>query len=305
MSSGARPGYTRAVLARVAVRMHRTIGVILAAAVAALVLAAAPWWLVVVGPLLGLAWQSVALAPVRRRERIAAAAVPEAWRALLERRVGFYGRLGPEGRRHFEADVAVFLAEHPIYGPRREEVPEEVKLMIAAGAAMLIHGRPDWEWPHVRDIVVHPTQWNAEGEAGDHHPIAGQVHAQGPVLLSRKQIKFGFKKSDGENVVLHELAHVLDLADGAADGAPDRFAWTAVPGWEELVKTRLKAVRRGQGGPLRAYAGTGPEELFAVAVEVFFEQPAKLRKQDPALYEALATLFNLEPETGTVRRTIA
>lgn len=292
-------------LARVAVRMHRTIGVIVALLVAALVIAVAPWWLAVLGPLLGLTWQSVALAPVRRRERIAATPVPERWRALLADRVGFYRRLTPEGQRHFEADVAVFLAEHPIYGPQRAEVPEEIKLMIAAGAAMLVHGRPDWEWPRVRDIVVQPTQWNHEGEPGDQHSIAGQVHAQGPVLLSRKQIKFGFRKADGENVVVHELAHVIDLADGSADGSPDMFAWTAVPGWDALVKSRLKAVRRGQGGPLRAYAGTGPEELFAVAVEVFFEQPERLRKQDPELYEALATVFNVEPETGRVRRVIA
>lgn len=174
--------------------------------------------------------------------------------------------------------------------------------MIGAGAAMLRHGRPDWEWPRVRDIVVHPTQWNHDGEAGDHHAIAGQVHMQGPMLLSRKQIRYGFRKTDGENVVLHELAHVLDMADGAADGSPDRFAWTAMPGWEALVRSRMKAVRRREGGPLRAYAGTDSAELFAVAVEVFFEQPARLRKQDPALYEALATLFNLDPDTGALRR---
>lgn len=292
-------------LARATTKLHTVIAVAVAVFVSAVVLATAPWWLVVVGPLTGLAWQTAALAPVRRRARIAARPVPEAWRALLDKRVAFYRRLTDEGRRRFEADVAVFLAEHPIYGPQRAEVPDEVKLLIAAGAAMLVHGRPDWEWERVRDIVVHPTQWNHDGEPGDHHAIAGQVHAQGPVLLSRKQIKFGYKKSDGENVVVHELAHVLDLADGFADGSPDRFAWAAVPGWDELVRSRLKAVRRGQGGPLRAYAGTGPEELFAVAVEVFFEQPERLRKQDPQLYEALATLFNLDPDTGAIRRAIA
>ena len=177
-------------------------------------------------------------------------------------------------------------------------------VMIGAGAAMLCHGRRDWEWPHVRDIVVHPTQWNEDGEPGDHHGIAGQVHLQGPVLFSRKQIRFGFRKPDGENVVLHELAHVLDMADGSADGSPDRFAWTAVPGWDDMVRSRLKAVRKRQAGPLRAYAGTNSAELFAVAVEVFFEQPARLRKQDPNLYEALATLFNLDPDTGALRQPL-
>lgn len=288
-------------LARAAVRLQSMVALAIAVIATALLVAVAPWWLAVAGPLLGLGWREAALRPIRRRARLQAEPVPEAWREVLAKRVGFYGRLGPAGQRRFEGDVAVFLAEHRIYGPQGAEVPEEVKLLIAAGAAMLCHGRPDWEWPHVRDIVVHPTQWNHDGEAGDHHGIAGQVHMQGPVLLSRKQIRFGFRKPDGENVVIHELAHVLDMADGSADGSPDRFAWTAVPGWDALVKSRLKAVRRRQGGPLRAYAGTDAAELFAVAVEVFFEQPARLRKQDPALYEALATLFNLEPETGTPR----
>ncbi|MBZ5710296.1 zinc-dependent peptidase [Nannocystis pusilla] len=291
-------------LARAAVRLQSAIALAIALASTAIVLAVAPWWLAVVGPLIGLGYRTAALRPIARRERLAAAPVPEAWRELLSKRVPFYGRLTPPARRRFEGDVAVFLGEHRIYGPQGAEVPEEVKVMIGAGAAMLCHGRPDWEWPHVRDIVVHPTQWNEDGEPGDHHGIAGQVHMQGPVLFSRKQIRFGFRKPDGENVVLHELAHVLDMADGSADGSPDRFAWTAVPGWDDMVRSRLKAVRKRQAGPLRAYAGTNSAELFAVAVEVFFEQPGRLRKQDPNLYEALATLFNLDPDTGALRQPL-
>lgn len=291
-------------LARAAKRLQSAIAVAIAVVTSVVVLAVAPWWMVVMGPLVGLGYRAAALRPIARRERLALAPVPDGWRALLAKRVPFYGRLTPPAQRRFEGDVAVFLGEHRIYGPQGAEVPEEVKVMIGAGAAMLCHGRPDWEWPHVRDIVVHPTQWNEDGEPGDHHGIAGQVHLQGPVLFSRKQIRFGFRKPDGENVVLHELAHVLDMADGAADGSPDRFAWTAVPGWEDLVRTRLKAARRQKGGPLRAYAGTNSAELFAVAVEVFFEQPLRLRKQDPQLYEALASLFNLDPDTGALRRPL-
>lgn len=291
-------------LAQAAVRLQSAIALAIAVVVTVIVLAVAPWWLAVLGPLSGLGYRAAALRPLNRRARLQATPVPEAWRTLLSRRVPFYARLTPEGQRRFEGDVAVFLAEHRIYGPQGAEVPEEVKLMIAAGAAMLCHGRPDWEWPRLRDIVVHPTQWDEDGVPGDHHAIAGQVHMQGPVLFSRKQIRFGFRKADGENVVLHELAHVLDMADGSADGAPERFAWTAVPGWDKLVRSRLRSVRRREKGPLRAYAGTNSAELFAVAVEVFFEQPVRLRKQDPELYEALAELFNLDPDTGALRRPL-
>src|SRR5205085_235521 len=123
---------------------------------------------------------------------------------------------------------------------------------------------------------------------GDQHAISGMVHAQGPVLLSRKQIRHGFKKrTDGENVVVHELAHVIDLADGVADGSPS--IWATMPGWDALVQARIKQIRRNSGPrgrgsqnqPLRDYAGTNEAELFAVAVEAFFETPDRLRKRDP------------------------
>ena len=39
---------------------------------------------------------------------------------------------------------------------------------------------------------------------------------------------------------------------------------------------------------LRRYAGTNEAELFAVAVEVFFERPKRLKADDPELYELLA-----------------
>jgi Mlc titration factor MtfA (ptsG expression regulator) len=208
---------------------------------------------------------------VPSREAVLAAPFPAAWRSLLDKRVAFYGRLGPAGRVRFESDVAIFLAEQRFVGPQGAPVPEDTCVLVAAAAAMLGHGRPAWEWPTHREIIVHITNFNEHHEPGDHHAIAGMVHSHGPVVLSRKQVRRGFKKSDGENVAVHELAHVIDLADGTADGHAS--IWADMPGWEALVQARLKQVRRGKNAPLRAYAGTNEAELFAVAVEAFFETP--------------------------------
>ncbi len=43
---------------------------------------------------------------------------------------------------------------------------------------------------------------------------------------------------------------------------------------------------------VRDDAGTNEAELFAVAVEAFFEQPNKLEKRDPELYSMLREYFN-------------
>jgi len=284
---------------RRSVLLHTWIAALLAGFAVALAVVSGAAWAVVIGPVIGLGWRRAALTPYRRRRALVSAPFPDAWRAQLEDRVAFYRRLAPPGHARFEADVAIFMAEQRFVGPQNSPVPEDICLLIAAAAAMLGHGRPDWEWPTTRDIIVHLTNFNEDYEPGDHHNIAGMVHAQGPMMLSRKQVRFGFKKSDGTNVAVHELAHVLDLADGYADGTAS--FWGTFPGWDALVKSRLNAVRKGgREAPLRAYAGTNEAELFAVAVEAFFETPDKLRARDPALFTALVAVFNLDPSTGTL-----
>lgn len=257
-------------------------------------------WVALAGPALGLLWHRAALQKFRKRRALHAAPFPPAWQEVLDERVAFYRRLTPAGQARFRDDVVIFLNEQRFFGPQQTPVPEDIRVLIAAAAAMLGHGRPGWEWPTTRDIIVHVTNFNEDYEPGDQHNIAGMVHAQGPMLLSRKQVRFGFKKSDGTNVAVHELAHVIDLADGFADGTPS--VWAGVPGWEALVRDRIKKVRRGgKQAPLRAYAGTNEAELFAVAVEAFFETPDKLRARDPELFERLVELFNLDPSTGALR----
>lgn len=285
--------------------LHTVIAAMLAIVAAAIAaVSGAALWTLAFAPLLGLGWRQTALHRYGKRQAAIAAPFPVAWRAVLADRVAFYKRLAPAGRARFEADVAMFLAEQRIVGPQQSPVPEDIRVLIAAAAAMLGHGRPDWEWPTQRDIIVHVTNFNADFEPGDHHDIAGMVHMQGPVLLSRKQVRFGFKKPDGTNVAVHELAHVIDMADGSADG--QAAVWSTLPGWDALVRSRLKRVRRGgRDAPLRAYGGTNEAELFAVAVEAFFETPDRLRARDPELFAALTAVFNLDPATGALLRPIA
>jgi hypothetical protein len=49
---------------------------------------------------------------------------------------------------------------------------------------------------------------------------------------------------------------------------------------------------------LRPYAAEAPSEFFAVAVEVFFEQPGRMARAHKKLFAALASFFNIDPRTG-------
>jgi MtfA peptidase len=248
----------------------------------------------VVLALLG-AWKFV------RRARLLARPFPEAWRDVLRQRVAFYRTLDDAGRRRFEDDVRIFLSEQSIQrvvpgrpGPT-DDVDDETRLLIAASAAMLVHGWPSFQWPRVRDILVYPGSFDEEYASGG--DVVGMVHAQGPILFSSRDLRTGFRRpTDGHNVGLHELAHVLDLTSGHADGAPAGAEWVTTAPWMKVIHDRLKKARRGKGpSALRGYAATNEAELFAVAVEVFFEQPARLQARDPQLYAMLAEYFGQDP----------
>lgn len=258
--------------------------------------ARAPLWSYA-GVLLGaLLLLLVSVRPSLRRRAWVRAGFPPRWREILEERVEFYRLLDAAARARFERDVLFFVREQRIYGAHGAEVDDETRVLVGASAAILGHGRPDFEWPRVRDIVVYPRTFDDEYRIERGH-ISGMVHAQGPIIFSKRDLEYGFKHPhDGQNVGLHELAHVMDFGSGYADGLPLGVSWGAEAPWVELVADRLQALRaRRYRGVLSSYAATDEAEFFAVAVEVFFERPRRMRERDPELYRQLAAYFRQDP----------
>ncbi len=104
---------------------------------------------------------------------------------------------------------------------------------------------------------------------------------------------------DGNNLVIHEFAHQLDQENGPANGAP----WLRGRGWRArwvqvmsaefaLLQQRAAA---GQPSLMSDCGATDPAEFFAVAGEVFFEQPRRLATEHAALYRELSGLYRVNP----------
>ena len=97
-----------------------------------------------------------------------------------------------------------------------------------------------------------------------------------------------------DNVILHEFAHKIDALNGVLDGTPP-LADNDLRDWVAVCTAELGALRRGEPSVLRPYAATNPSEFFAVATEMFFEQPGALRATKPALYGVLARFYRQDP----------
>src|SRR5690606_31350807 len=91
-----------------------------------------------------------------------------------------------------------------------------------------------------------------------------------------------------------ELAHLFDLTGHGADGLPNLLDRSSEGAWRALVREEMRRVQLGRS-ILRRYASTDSAELFAVAVEQFFERPVRLQRHHPRLFDALVALYQLDP----------
>ena len=248
----------------------------------------------VVGLAVGLVIAALAARRPLRRFRAAAGALSRRDRTWLRQHVPFYARAGADVRGHFERDVRIALAELRFEGAGGVEVTDELCLSVAAGVALLLHGRPDWELPSGRTVLFYAGSFDDQYDVDDRPEFDGMVHPQGPVILSVPAVRMGWARADGYNVVLHELAHLFDFQAAGADGLPSLLASGSAGAWMQLVRDEMRKARTGRS-VLSGYAATAPAELFAVATEQFFERPARLRRHHPELFDAMVAFYRLDP----------
>jgi MtfA peptidase len=234
---------------------------------------------------------------------------------MLRRNLSLYRYLPAEDRGELEGHIQVFLAEKRFEGCDGLSITDEIRGTVAAQACLLLLHRDTDYYPGLRSIVIYPSAYTAEETSYSDHGVVterqdhrlGESWESGAVVLAWDSVLHGAADaSDGHNVALHEFAHQLDQEDGVADGAPVLDAKLFSPerqgrylAWARILSAEFERlqqeVHRGQSTVLDAYGATNPAEFFAVATECFFEQPQKLLKKRPELYEQLRKFYRQDP----------
>ena len=240
----------------------------------------------------------------RRRARLRAAPIPRRWREILHRNVPLYASMPAELQHELEGHVQVLLAEKHFEGCGGLKVTDEMRVTIAAHAALLMLRRPDPHYyPDLRSILVYPTSFlvpTEENHGGivieDEEERLGESWQRGVVVLAWDEARASARgMTDGDNVILHEFAHQLDTEDGGADGVPllDRGGDYAT--WARALAPEYERLReRPEESILDTYGAEDPAEFFAVATEAFFEKPHELRARHPRLYAELSQFYRLD-----------
>jgi Mlc titration factor MtfA (ptsG expression regulator) len=245
----------------------------------------------------------------RRRERLRAEPFPEHWRRLIEQRVPLFHRLSPDDQRELLGHVRVLLEEKHFESAGGLLMRDEVRVTIAAQAALLLLHRDADYFPRLTSIIVYPTGYVARETTRDESGIwsEGADHLLGhtqrdlrAMVLAWDEVRAGAADpDDGQNLVLHEFAHQLDFEDGTTDGTPALDTRAEARSWESVLSEELDALRRaadaGDRTLLDPYGAEDPAEFFAVATETFFERPVELRERHPRLYAELQRFYRQDP----------
>ena len=205
-----------------------------------------------------------------------------------------------------------FLRTKSLEGAGGFELDEGSRVVVAAQACIPILALGMEAYTGWRSVIVYPGGFVSRGRSVDETGVeheweeerSGECWFSGPVVLSWEDVAASGRLG-GYNVVIHEMAHKLDMLNGDANGFPplhaemDGAAWYRV--FSEAFEDLGARVEAGEETGIDEYAAEGPDEFFAVASEYFFELPEVLDECYPKVYAELRTFYRQDP----LRRTVS
>jgi Mlc titration factor MtfA (ptsG expression regulator) len=243
-----------------------------------------------------------------RRNRLKRRNFPPLWNAIIENNLPIYIHLSSDQRKRLQGHIQVFLTEKQFIGCRGLQVTEEMKLVVAAVACLLLLNERGQYFPRLCSILIYPSTYIAkettyiEKYVVEERQVArlGESWAKDQLILSWEQVKQDtLNWQDGRNVILHEFSHQLDQEDGKADGVPILQRNSDYSMWSQVATQAYQQLRNdvleGKNTVMNSYGATNPTEFFAVATETFFERPHQLLSSNPALYQQLQRYYQLDP----------
>jgi len=208
-------------------------------------------------------------------------------------------------------DLAVlFLRSKTLELARGADIDDRTVLELALQATLpVLNLGLDW-YGGWHAVILYPEEFVPAREVIDEQglvwiddaPKSGEAWQRGPVILSLADAAAG-RARDGFNVVIHEMAHKLDMRDGAANGHPplhrgmNHRRWTEAlsAAYADLSRRAAAAPDAADELPIDPYATESPAEFFAVISENFFELPHLLIDEYPLVYDQLRDFYRQDP----------
>jgi Mlc titration factor MtfA (ptsG expression regulator) len=213
-------------------------------------------------------------------------------------------------KAHLRELATLFLHDKEFAGVQGLHLTDAMCLMIAVQACIPVLGLGFGCLSGWTEIIVYPGAFRIAREERDadgvvhraEHDLDGESWSRGPLILSWEAIEQDLEESrSGRNVVIHEIAHKLDMLNGPADGYPPLHHFMNLKQWTlslgNAYQTLVQRVERHHDSCINSYAAASPAEFFAVVSEYFFCAPEILHLHFPEVYRQLQFYYRQHPLT--------
>lgn len=248
-------------------------------------------------------FQRTLIRRILRRHAVSAAI----WRQTVDGLNLFQG-LSSVDKAHLREFCTLFLHEKNLVAAQGLDLTDAMRLTIAAFASLPVLHLGFQCLSGWTDVVVYPGAFRVSRDAVD---AAGVVHRQeqvlsgeswsrGPLIISWADVARECREvRAGRNVVIHEIAHKLDVLNGSCNGYPPLHHTMSIPDWTETMAAAYGSLCReleeGLYTRIDAYAATSPAEFFAVASEYFFCAPQLLQSCYGEVFRQLELYYRQHP----------
>jgi MtfA peptidase len=229
------------------------------------------------------------------------------WFEVTEKLPVLHGMTAVE-KAHLRELTTLFLHEKRFVGPQGFQLTDAMCVTVAAQACLpaLSFGMgclSGWI-----DIIVYPgafriSRYEMDNAGVVHHQeqaLVGESWSRGPLILSWEDVEKDSRgEQPGRNVVIHEIAHKLDMLNGPADGFPPLHYGMPITEWTSALSSTYNSlvsrVEHHHTICVDPYAATSPAEFFAVISEYFFCAPEVLNVHFAAVYRQLVLYYRQNP----------
>lgn len=212
--------------------------------------------------------------------------------AILERRMVYYRQLSPANKVIFQKRLSIYLMAKEIESLGEDNVPGDVKGLIAAAAIQVTFGKSLFLMPSFKKIIVYPSLFRSV-ENKDLHAsetfVDPEYKGHSCLVFAADRMLLGVSEpTKGLNTAVYEMACVLktEYDDGLEQCASFQ---------DKRLLEKLAIVRQATFLKIQRLLGKKDIDTFALAIEHFFTFPARFQKVLPELYQDICSLLNQDP----------
>lgn len=234
-------------------------------------------------------------------------------------------RLSQDETQRLRELMAQFLSNYTLTGAQGLVVTDTMRLQVAAQGCLPVLQLGLQAYDRFSEVILYPCAFEVhrrietpEGLVSEFDDLlSGEALHGGPVVLSWDDAAPADLAQGAGNLIIHEFAHKLDMAEGEADGCPPmpasrRSHWRqtlqkALQDFTEMVDRIEAAIPANVDPespeadpwyallPLDPYAASDSAEFFAVSTEKFFVDPVTLQAEFGELFIQYKRYFGIDP----------